>query len=489
MFLKKILNSSALFTVASLIILYLGYSQNLWKAADYEGYYDYNYYFLKKLEDPFFQNLTDSYPTFDRFAEALVLGRLVKSRKDGIFSSGGFTGYFYDHPRPSVNIPSLHYTPAYQYKLYLDDSFDDQLQKYGAFPVTLDSSGEYRSQFGGQAFILGILDKIMLGENSFKLRFYYNLMSFLTTLAVFLIIFWFYKEFGIVTGWLLVVSFALFNYPTLYANNLWYVPWAFYIPFLVILYPLHKEDVSGLKLSSKLIFILSFCGMFIKIFFNGFEYILPTMIMAVTPIFYYCIKNKWKFTRLISYLGAAGAGITLSFMISFMVLSFQFVLAGDSFSDGLLHIYNTFLKRTYGGGAYTDRFLEVSHQVPLYLVVKWSALNPPAFDFRNMGINFMMRIRDFLILFFGTSIVWVLLSRMMKIKGNLRKIDALNYTLWLSILAPLSWLVVFKGHSYIHQQHDPIVWFMPFMFYGIGLLGSTVAQYLKRVMTRIEGIF
>jgi len=53
--------------------------------------------------------------------------------------------------------------------------------------------------------------------------------------------------------------------------------------------------------------------------------------------------------------------------------------------------------------------------------------------------------------------------------------------LWNSILAPLSWFVLFKGHSFVHKQQDPIVWFMPFMFYGIGLLGITAEKFLRAV--------
>ena len=34
--------------------------------------------------------------------------------------------------------------------------------------------------------------------------------------------------------------------------------------------------------------------MIIKIFFNGFEFITTTVFMAVLPLFYYAIKNKWS---------------------------------------------------------------------------------------------------------------------------------------------------------------------------------------------------
>jgi hypothetical protein len=42
---------------------------------------------------------------------------------------------------------------------------------------------------------------------------------------------------------------------------------------------------------------------------------------------------------------------------------------------------------------------------------------------------------------------------------------------WYSILAPLSWLVVFRQHATEHFALDQIVWVMPFVLYGAALVG------------------
>ncbi len=473
MLLKKIVRSPLFFVVLSLIILFLGYSQNMWRATDYEKYYDNFYSFLRNYDIPEFQNFSEIYSTFDRFSESFVIGRLVKSKKDGLLSSGGFVGRFYDIPNPPANVNDQFFSHAYQYKIYFDESLTDKVRLYGTI---------YKSQMGGQAFVLGVLDRILPGKNSFKIKFYYRLMALLTTFAIFLIIFWFYKEFGVLTGWLLVFCFALFCYPTLYAKSLWWVLWAFYVPFLFILYVLRKEDISNGRLSYQLIFLLSFLGMFIKIFLNGFEFISTAMVMATIPAFYYALKNKWEFTKLFYRLVAIGGGIALSVLISIILLSFQFVLAGENFVDGLNHVYNSFLSRTHGTGAYTNWLVEESARTPIYEVLKYYISNPPVFDFHRMGLNFQLRIKYLLVLFLGVSILCLILARKLKYEERFRKINALNATLWISILAPLSWFIIFKGHSYVHKLHDPIVWFMPFIFYGIGMLGITIEEYSKIII-------
>jgi hypothetical protein len=473
MFLKKMVRSPQFFVVISLIILFLGYSQNFWRATDYVKYYDNYYSFLRNYDIPEFQNFSEIYSTFDRFSESFVIGRIVKSKKDGLLSSGGFVGRFYDIPKPPADVNDQFFSHAYQYKIYFDEALTDKVRSYGTI---------YKSQSGGQAFVLSLLDRIVPGEGSFKIKFYYRLMALLTTLAIFLIIFWFYKEFGVLTGWLLVFCFALFSYPTLYAKSLWWVLWAFYVPFLFILYVLRKEDISNGKLSYQLIFLLSFLGMFIKIFLNGFEFITTTVIMATIPAFYYALKNKWELSKLFYRLVAIGGGIALSVLISIVLLSIQFVLAGENFVDGLNHVYNSFLSRAHGTGAYTNWLVEESAKTPIYEVLKYYFWFSPVFDFHRMGLNFQINIEYLLLLFLGISILWLILARKLKCRERFRKINALNATLWISSLAPLSWFIIFKGHSCIHKQHDPIVWFMPFMFYGIGMLGITIEKCLKIII-------
>jgi len=70
--------------------------------------------------------------------------------------------------------------------------------------------------------------------------------------------------------------------------------------------------------------------------------------------------------------------------------------------------------------------------------------------------------------------VWLLAHRRWRKTAASGRITALLITLWLSMLAPCSWFVIFKGHSDVHRALASIVWYMPFMFYGIALLGVTL---------------
>jgi len=54
---------------------------------------------------------------------------------------------------------------------------------------------------------------------------------------------------------------------------------------------------------------------------------------------------------------------------------------------------------------------------------------------------------------------------------------ALIAATWYSILAPLSWLVIFKAHAYIHTRLAPVIWQLPFILFGIALIGYTISIF------------
>lgn len=481
------------FSVFSLVVLYLGYSHNLWGALyrDYENQpflATYKQIKTNDVDDGYIeaeaaalQSILENFPTFDRYSECLVPGRLAKSRRDGLLSAGGFTGNFTSIP----NLPPLENFGGgsaelvlyqfYQYKIYLDDSLDDRVGEFHT----------YRSQPGGQAFLLGVLDKIMPGTNMFKLRFYYHLMALLTTLAIFLIILWFYKEFGILTGLLLLFSFALFKYPTMYANSLWWVIWALYIPFLLILYAHYREDVSCKGLSLPALFLLGFTGMSFKIFLNGYEFISATALMTVTPVVYYAIKNEWGIIRLAKRITAVGGGIFVSIVIFFVVISLQSVLAGDTFSDGIDHIYDSFLRWSYNS---EFRKIASAHELAYGVAMQYIS-NSPALDFNHFGINLRLGIKFFMLMSAVISAVWIILLRLYRLKERRRIIIALISALWFSTLAPLSWFMIFTQHSIIHTIQDPLVWFTPYMFYCVGLIGFTLAVGLDGILIACKNAY
>jgi hypothetical protein len=81
----------------------------------------------------------------------------------------------------------------------------------------------------------------------------------------------------------------------------------------------------------------------------------------------------------------------------------------------------------------------------------------------------------------GFAVASVLLYRMDRRNAPERRTSAaLLAATWFSLLAPLSWFVLFKAHSFIHTHMDAIVWHMPFVLLGFAVVGRLAGRTVVR---------
>ncbi|MXV75650.1 hypothetical protein F4Z99_15425 [Candidatus Poribacteria bacterium] len=228
--------------------------------------------------------------------------------------------------------------------------------------------------------------------------------------------------------------------------------------------------------------IVIFIAVSIKCFINGYEYITTTLVMMMVPFVYYAILDKWSGRQCVKWTLAAGLGSGVAIFFSLIMLCFQIGAAKDGFMDGVEHVIWSFGKRTYG---------EAEDFPPVYaaslnagtLSVVITYMNGVFFNLNNyLSIsndfvsNFLLKIRYYylIVLFIAMSaLLW---------RGNAERRHhyiALIWATWFSMLAPLSWFVIFKAHSYIHTHMSFLLWQMPFMLFGFAVLGSTVIAWTK----------
>ena len=120
-----------------------------------------------------------------------------------------------------------------------------------------------------------------------------------------------------------------------------------------------------------------------------------------------------------------------------------------------------------------------------------SASSESALDLRNvvgvkhgswdplLNVEFSEAIVLFLL---ATLICGIVLARR---RTDCRPLIALIAATWFSVLAPLSWLVIFKAHAQVHSL-DVIVWHMPFIPFGFALCGLSVVQLSHWIRSRIS---
>ena len=428
----------------SILLLFFGFFSNTWRVAE--------------------QNWFD---THQKDTESHIMGRMVKSRQDGIFSAGGLNGWGTAKSTDAEWIPPTERTP--QYTAYLHN-------------LSFEKFSTYNSQPGGQGMIFSLLDRFIPFSPQTKLRLFYVLTALLSAIALTTIIGWLYEEFG---GWVaifVIVSAVLSQWLTVFGKNLWWSLWAFYLPMLVVMYFLKRYRE---RLDRQLIRfgIVIFIAVSIKCFINGFEYITTTLVMMMVPFVYYVILDKWSRRQFVKWTLAAGLGSGVAIFLSLIMLCFQIGAAKDGFMDGVEHVIWSFGKRTYGEAADFPPVYAASLNAGTLSVVL-TYMNGIFFDLNNylsvtneFVSNFLLKIRYYYLIVLFIAMSALLLWRSHADRRH--PYIALICATWFSILAPLSWFVIFKAHSYIHTHMSFLLWQMPFTLFGFAVFGAAVIAWTQ----------
>jgi hypothetical protein len=393
--------------------------------------------------------------------ELLVAGRMLKSNQDGIFSSGGFCGRCYEGD-------SLNISVEYQFNGYLNN-------------LPCPNFMPYKSQIGFQGMCYSIFDRISPFSGTGNLFVLRSLNALLMAVMLTLVIYWFYLEGNFLAALLVFLASLLTPWFAYHGRNMWFVLWVSYLPFVVMIYALRRESLAG-RLAGKRIIIAGSLAMLVNFIVHGYEWATTTMVMAAVPLFFYWQKDNWRFLELCKRLLGLLIGYLSGLLVTLSIVAFQVFSITGKFSDGIDHIIYSFAKRSYGGIENIPERLLVTVNSNIIDVFK-IYLNAQAYLIPK-PIKEILPSHTPAILFYQIIILFIIFTLVIVVKGKplrfrkgtLKNLRAFTIVTWISILAPFSWYIIFKGHSYIHGFLNPITWFMPFCLFGFGLIGLTLGS-------------
>lgn len=429
----------------SLVFLFLGFFSNCWNAAEQNRFQDQ-------------QSGSDS----------LIVGRMIKSSQDGIFSAGGLTGAWVPDNSPARGISDHWLSPKQarnQYSYYFNG-------------VASDKYFLYMSQIGGQGMIYSLLDRLIPVSPQTKLTIFYMFTSLLSATALTLIILWFYCELGFSAALFAACSIIFSQWLTLFGRDLWWSIWVFYLPMIAVMCFFKSRRI--LPDNHFIHFgILCFIAVFVKCFINGCEFITTTLVMMIIPFVYYSMRDRLRVRFFLQGILMAMLGSFLAVFLSLVIVSFQIASVKGNLQDGFEHIVYSFGKRTYGDAQLYPDVTTASLEASTFRVV-YTYVTGSFCDFNNhfstshqFISHFLFKIRYYylIMLFLGMSIVVLYHARKHASTEQRHKNIALLCATWVSILAPLSWYIIFKAHSFIHTPINFILWQMPFTLFGFAVCG------------------
>lgn len=404
--------------------------------------------------------------SFQSDSQALVIGRLAYADKQGVFSRSGLMGFAHPiHEHADKN--------AFQYKIFVENLSVNDFESYNSHP-------------GLQGIFYALLLKIIPLKGWNAIFFLQCLVSLFSAWIFGYWLRWVRRIHGEEAFWINLLFILGSSYIVLFARNLYWVLGMMYLPLLACLWWSERTSYQN-KGTLKGLFLIMSCAALLKGLFGGFEYVSTTCLMGLLPLFYYGIRDEWPKNIFVKRIVTAAGAIGIANFFTAILLVFQLIPEKGSFRQAVAYLWYSFGKRSYGGVTnYTfDVQAEESLKSSLPEVLGYY-FKLPVVDLSHLTSHqefkqiLTLPLYYFVILFATVTLYYLYRFTVKRVRSRVSL--AAIVTLWLSILPSLSWLVVFKGHSYAHTHMNGIVWSMPFLLWGL----ASVVGYLSDDANKCE---
>ena len=328
------------------------------------------------------------------------------------------------------------------------------------------NKGLYISHLGGQQFILKPINAYFgyfLENSPQKYIKIYELQQLftgtLTAIAVALFITFLAAEFGILPVFISSVFLIFTNvWLTIFAKNIYWAMWSYYLPLLIICYYVYKYNFNDKKLIFYILFVIS---LLIK-FSVGYEYISTIMIAYTLPIFYFAISRQWTLKKFIKCFFIISILCILSFLIT---IAIHIIALGST-----KHVLSTIVRRT-SNTYFDDKITIIENNGILAILDVYLNKNPYSFPYIYVVIILILAI-----------VLRFVFDKKQDIFGfeiDYKKYLGLLLCVIISFFAAISHQIIFRQHSFAHTGLNYITFFMPFLFlaYILILLKTDVKMF------------
>ncbi len=408
---------------------------------------------------------------FEKFAmgtEAFVINRIALTSKFGSDAYGGFAG----------RIPELDKVKTAPVKLYRGKTrLSEYYNKFYDY-LTLENFKPYYSNVCEQGnFLAWVYTSGLLspGANFSNYRWIFSLIS---ALILSLVIYEFYKIFGIGISAVILLCIIQLDWLVCSASHLfWFTGW-FFLPFALNMMLLRKF-ATRYKLLIPALLGLNLILSFSKCLISGFEVIPTFLVLTTLPAFIYFFKNKYKpligaVIFLSISLGSLGGAMS-SIVYQMAKIDNQKGIKGAGYD----HIVSSYNRRSGSGNLVKPHMrqkVKDSHTASAMDIIKLY-LPSKVMTVFNKSITAIMLLWLFIILSLTSFIVQFII----KLRNFSRNYWGLLFMTGASIFGPISMFVFFKSLSYLHPHLVPITWSLPFAFLVIALSYQFVYEFLKPI--------
>jgi hypothetical protein len=417
----------------------------------------------------------ERFTAFQRDEESLVIGRIVKARKDGLYSAGGQLGW----------VDLYVYEPG-----FVEHQYERFFQGWpgGVYHA-------YVSEIGAQAHLFFFLDRAAGLRPEASLRLLHFVAALLAAAGVAALVLWFHREFGTLVAVAVLVAILWCPWLTLAGRNLKWSVWAFFLPTVVVAHLLAR-DSSSRRLSDAWLGLCVGAAVFLKLLFNGYNFVTTVLAAQLVPLVYYAVRDSWPLFAVIRRTAVVAFASLSAGLVAFSIHLMQLRQTEGSLKAGLQYIAAAFGRSSKGN---LDDYIVLSdaqravaqraYEAGVLEVVA-THLHQGIFDLNPiLGTDLgLLRFAAFELVAVGAICgvaAWLLARSAVGLTPRSRRqLLALSAATVFSILAPISYFVVFKSGAARHFHKDPFVWNLPFTFFVFALVAVVALQSFRALRQR-----
>lgn len=350
---------------------------------------------------------------------------------------------------------------------------------------------EYQQQIGFAGMLFSVVDKLVAPHASFVDPIPKDVMCGLNvvifSLLFFILLYWLYHEFGAWTAGTVYITLLFTNWTGYSTRNIYWVTWTMILPMIALLVLMLWEERHD-KMKNGWLFVLSFLTIFLRSA-CGYEFISCVMVSLELPLIYYAIKQEWGWRKYLKRATIAGIGAIAGFVGALFVnLALMAGLRG--WKDAVDYMIFISARRT--GYMTLDDFdpdVLAAFDVPLLKVFKiyWKGYpGVPLFGNWDLSLLLPLFLIPAVVMLAALLLRGKKRRRIMGLPVQMeleeRKTFGLVLIMLVSLLGPVSWFVLAKGHVVHHPHIDYIIFCLPFTMMGFASTAQIVKYWTKQAV-------
>lgn len=220
---------------------------------------------------------------------------------------------------------------------------------------------------------------------------------------------------------------------------------------------------------------------YLVVFLSGFIFITTVLFSQLAVIAYYAMVREWKIRSVCMKILTSLYAMITAFTITMGLLFLKLLSYYGSLNQALEKIIETVVKRTgVSGTAVPETFAESLASSPVEILRMY--LSMPVFGAVSEGlptVTSYFRVDALLLL--CTIVSLYRFHKHDALSESDRRERGTSLAWIVSTLGPISWFLLARPHSYIHDHLNFALWFLPTIPLGLALLWSPIAAGVKGV--------